>query len=290
MPELPEVQTIVNELNENIKRKVIKDVWTNKESLVRNISFTKFKEIIKDKKIIDIKRRAKYIIIELSNNYILLVHLKMTGHFLLGKWKIEKGKAIPIIEGPIKDDNFNQYVHIIFYLDNDEELGFSDLRQFGKVELYTKEEFKNIKEINNLGVEPLTNEFTLDCFKKIVRNKKTNIKKLLMDQEKIAGIGNVYASEILFLAKVNPLRSTETLTDEELKEIYNAINTILNKALKLMGNSISDYRRTSGEKGNYQNHTLVYGKKGKKCPDCEGVIKYVKIAQRGTFYCPLCQK
>lgn len=290
MPELPEVQTIVNELSKDIKGEVIKDVWAGKKKLIRNISFTKFKETIKDKKIIDIRRRAKYIIIELSNNYILLVHLKMTGHFLLGKWKIENDKAIPIIKGPIKDDKYNQYVHIIFYLDNKKELGFSDLRQFGKIELYTKEEFKNIKEVNSLGVEPLTSEFTLDYLKKIVRSKKTNIKTLLLDQKKIAGIGNIYASEILFLAKVNPLRSTETLTDKEIKEIYNAINIILNKALKLLGTSISDYRRVSGEKGDYQNHTLVYGKKGKKCPDCDGTIKYVKIAQRGTFYCPLCQK
>lgn len=290
MPELPEVQTIVNELNQKVKEKIIENVWIGKENLIRNVSFTKFKENIKGKKILEVRRRAKYIIIELSNNYVLLVHLKMTGHFLLGKWKIENNKAIPLVEGPIKDDDYNQYVHIIFYLDDGKELGFSDVRQFGKVELYKKEDFKKVKEINNLGIEPLSNEFTLDYFTGIVKNAKTNIKKLLMDQEKIAGIGNVYASEILFLAKVHPLRIAKTLSDKEIEKVYDAISTILNKALVLMGNSISDYRRVSGEKGDYQNHALIYGKKGKKCPDCDGVIEYVKIGQRGTFYCPSCQK
>jgi len=290
MPELPEVQTIVNELNLKIKGNVINNVWTSKENLIRNISFDKFKKEIKGKKILNIQRRAKYIIFELSDNYILLVHLKMTGHFLLGKWNIEGGKANPIIEGPIKTDSYNQHVHIIFYLDQEKELGFSDVRQFGKIELYTKEEFKNVKEINKLGVEPLTKEFTFDCFKSIIKNTKTNIKKLLMDQEKIAGIGNVYASEILFLAKINPLRNTKTLNELELKNIYDAIKIILNKALKFQGNSISDYRKVDGKKGDYQNHALVYGKRGENCPNCEGKIKYVKINQRGTFYCPLCQK
>lgn len=146
MPELTEVQTIVNELNLKIKGNVINNVWTWKKNLIRNISFDKFKKEIKGKKILNIQRRAKYIIFELSDNYILLVHLKMTGHFLLGKWNIEGGKANPIIEGPIKTDRYNQHVHIIFYLDQEKELGFSDVRQFGKIELYTKEEFKNVKK------------------------------------------------------------------------------------------------------------------------------------------------
>jgi len=290
MPELPEVQTIVNELNLKIKGNVINNVWTSKENLIRSISFDKFKKEIKGKKILNIQRRAKYIIFELSDNYILLVHLKMTGHFLLGKWNIEGGKANPIIEGPIKTDRYNQHVHIIFYLDQEKELGFSDVRQFGKIELYTKEEFKNVKEINKLGIEPFAKEFTFDYFKSIIKSTKTNIKKLLMDQEKIAGIGNVYASEILFLAKINPLRNTKTLNELELKNIYDAIKIILNKALKFQGNSISDYRKVDGKKGDYQNHALVYGKRGENCPNCEGKIKYVKINQRGTFYCPLCQK
>ena len=290
MPELPEVQTIVDELNEKVKESVVKGVWTDKENLIRNVSFTKFKEKIKDKRIIEAKRRAKYIIIELSDNYVLLVHLKMTGHFLLGKWEIKDNKPVPIGEGPIKEDKYNKYIHIIFFLNGGRELAFSDLRQFGRIELYTKKEFEDLPEINKLGIEPFSKEFTLEYFKNIVKNSKTNIKKLLMNQEELAGIGNVYASEILFEAKVNPKRNTNTLNDSEIKNIYDSIFLILEKALKLKGNSISDYRRTSGEKGEYQYHAKVYEKKGQKCPRCEGIIEYAKINQRGTYYCPKCQK
>jgi len=286
MPELPEVQTIVNELNEKIAKKTIKDVWVGKEKLIKNFSAQELKE----KKIIEVQRRAKYIVIELSDDYILLVHLKMTGHFLLGKWKIENNQSISIIEGPIKDDPYNNYVHIIFYLDSGEELGFSDLRQFGKIELYTKKEFENLKEINELGPEPFSEQFTLDYFEKIIKSSKTNIKKLLLEQEKIAGIGNIYSSEILFFSKINPERKTETLEDEEIRNIYEAIKIILKKALELKGTSMSDYRRLEGVKGNYQSSVLVYGRKGMKCKDCDGIIRYVKIGARGTFYCPHCQK
>jgi len=286
MPELPEVQTIVDELNEKIKGRVIEDVWVGKKKLIKNFSVSE----LKGKKIVQVARRAKYIIIELSDDLILLVHLKMTGHFLLGKWKTEKDESFPAIEGPIKDDPYNSYVHIIFYLDSGEELGFSDLRQFGKMELYTKKEFSNLKEIKELGPEPFSKAFTLDYFKSIVKKKKTNIKKLLLDQEKIAGIGNIYSSEILFLSKINPERKTESLTEEEMESIYEAIKIILKKALALKGTSMSDYRRLKGNKGNYQSSVLVYGRKGMKCLDCNGIIRYVKIGSRGTFYCPHCQK
>jgi len=286
MPELPEVQTIVDELNEKIAKKTIQGVWVGKEKLIKNFSAQE----LKGRKIIEVRRRAKYIIIELSDDLILLVHLKMTGHFLLGKWKIENNQSISIIEGPIKDDPYNNYVHIIFYLDSGEELGFSDLRQFGKIELYTKKEFENLKEINELGPEPFSEKFTLDYFEKIIKSSKTNIKKLLLEQEKIAGIGNIYSSEILFFSKINPERKTETLKDEEIRNIYEAIKIILKKALDLKGTSMSDYRRLEGVKGNYQSSVLVYGRKGMKCKDCDGIIRYVKIGARGTFYCPNCQK
>ena len=286
MPELPEVQTIVNELNEKIKGKIIKDVWIGKEKIIKNFSV----EDLKEKKVLNIQRRAKNILFELSDEYVLLVHLKMTGHFLLGKWKIENNEATSIIDGPIKDDPYNQYVHIIFYLDSTLELGFSDLRQFGKMELYKKEDASFLKKMEELGPEPFSKEFTLKYFEKLVKSQKTNIKKLLMDQEKIAGIGNIYASEILFLAKIYPLRKTETLNEIEIKNVYEAILTILKKALELKGTSMSDYRRLEGNKGNYQDIVLVYGKKGKECPYCKTKIEYVKIGQRGTFYCPSCQK
>ncbi|NMB47498.1 DNA-formamidopyrimidine glycosylase, partial [Patescibacteria group bacterium] len=179
---------------------------------------------------------------------------------------------------------------VIFYLKSGKELGFSDLRKFGEIEFYTKEEFNNLKKIKKLGPEPLEKEFTFEKFKNIVKSTSTNIKMLLMNQEKIAGIGNLYASEILFLARVNPLRRTEDLKEKEVREVYKAIKIILERALKLKGSSVYDYRRVLGIKGSYQDSTLVYGRKGKDCPVCAGKVEYVKIGQRGTYFCPKCQK
>jgi formamidopyrimidine-DNA glycosylase len=278
MPELPEVQTIVDELNLKVKGETIIGVWP-----------LNFKEA-QNKKILNIKRRAKYIIFELSEDTIMLVHLKMTGHFLLGRWEIRNNVPYPLVEGPIKDDSYNKYVRVIFYLKSGKELGFSDLRKFGEIEFYTKEEFNNLKKIKKLGPEPLEKEFTFEKFKNIVKSTSTNIKMLLMNQEKIAGIGNLYASEILFLARVNPLRRTEDLKEKEVREVYNAIKIILERALKLKGSSVYDYRRVLGIKGSYQDSTLVYGRKGKDCPVCAGKVEYVKIGQRGTYFCPKCQK
>ena len=290
MPELPEVQTIVDELNKKIKGESVKNIWTNKENLFRNISFEKFKKGIKNKKILKVKRRAKYIIIELSDDYILLVHLKMTGHFLLGNWEIKKDEIISLEEGAIKEDKYNNHIHIIFDLSNKKQLAFSDLRQFGEIELYKKQAFKELTKINKLGIEPLSKKFSFKKFKEIIKKRKTNIKKVLMDQEKIAGIGNIYASEILFLAKVNPKRNTENLEEKEIKSIYKAILKVLEKALKCKGVSISDYRRISGEKGTYQDCIMVYNRRGEKCLNCGAIIEYININQRGTYYCPRCQK
>lgn len=277
MPELPEVQTIVDELNLKVKGKTI----LKSLPAIKNI---------KNKKILNIRRRAKYIIFELSDNYILLIHLKMTGHLLLGKWEMRDNIFYPISEGPLKEDRFNQYVRTVFYLDNDFDLGFSDLRKFGQIELFKKEEFEKLEKINKLGVEPFSKDFTFKFFKGIIKNTKTNIKKLLMDQEKIAGIGNIYASEILFCARVSPLRNANSLSENEMKRIYEVIKLVLKKAIDLKGSSAFDYRRTDGIKGFYQEHSFVYGRRGEECLKCKGKVEYVKIGQRGTYFCPKCQK
>jgi formamidopyrimidine-DNA glycosylase len=262
MPELPEVETIVRDLRKNIIGKKIVNVFASKEKFVRNISFEKFKKEILGKEILEVNRRGKYILIKLSLNYILLIHLKMTGRVILEK-----------------DD----YTYFTFELSDGSNLYYSDPRQFGIIELYKEGELKL-----DLGVEPLSKEFTFEKLKKIVNSKKTNIKNILMDQKLIAGIGNIYASEILFRAGVNPER--KNLTDLEIEKIHEAIIFILKKAIELKGDSISDYIRIDGTRGGYQNYAKVYGRKGEKCFNCGEDIKYVKINQRGTFYCPKCQK
>lgn len=290
MPELPEVETIVNELNENVIGEEFENIWTDKEKIIRNLSFENFKKNIKSKVINKVERKGKYIIFNLTEDFYLLIHLKMTGHLLLGKWKIKDDKVLSEKKGAMTEDSYNSYVHLIFNFKSKKQLAFSDLRQFGRVELYTKTEFLNLKTINKLGIDPTSLNFDFKYFEKLLKDKSKNIKIFLMDQEEIAGIGNIYASEILFFSKINPQRKTDSLTKKEKENLFNAIKTILKKAIKLKGDSMSDYRRLNGEKGGYQNCSLVYGRKGEKCLNCDNKIEYIKIGQRGTYFCSKCQK
>ena len=271
MPELPEVQTTISGLKKaqpSILRAEFLNVWTNTEKIFKKPSFKEFKKKIKNKKIKDIRRRGKNIIFDLSGGYSMLVHLKMTGHFLYDKWE---------------EDPMNRFIRVKFFLNNSKVLALSDLRKFAKIEL-CKSENLNL----NLGPEPLSNDFTFNKFKSVLKRGK--IKQILMNQEIIAGIGNIYADEILWQAKVHPEKNVLDLTEEELKLIYSAIKNILEKALKLGGTSVSDYRNIKGGKGFFEKELKAYRRQGKKCFRCGSSIQRKKIAQRSCHFCPTCQK
>lgn len=289
MPELPEVTTMVNDLKKSVLKRTFVDVWTDSEKLVKKPKdFTQFKKQILKEKIVNIKRRGKVILIELSGNKTFFVHPKMTGHFLVGKWKKIKGEWKPIKNGPMEDP-MNRFIHLMFWLDNGLMLAFSDLRKFGRLELWNNESLGGAKIISELGIDALELEF--GQFKEIIKKSKSKkIKQILMDQNLIAGIGNIYADEILFESKVLPFRPANSLKEKELENIYKAINKILLKAIKLSGSSISDYRKPDGEKGDYQSVSKVYGKIGDKCPRCKGIIQRKKIGNRSAHFCPKCQK
>ena len=291
MPELPEVETIVRDLKKRVLRRTFVDVWTDFEKMIKKPeSFKEFKKDIKGRKIENIRRRAKNILFDLSGSKILLIHQKMTGHLLLGKWKKEKGKWISQVKGPLKDDPMNRFLHLIFWLDPGIMMVLSDLRKFAKVELWRKEELENSKEFQALGPEPLEEFFGLKEFKETLKGKKGKIKKVLMSPTIIAGIGNIYSDEILWKARVHPLKETSFLSEVELKKIYLALKEILPLAISLGGESISDYRRPSGKKGYYDKARKVYRKEGQPCPRCKSKIKRVKIGGRSAHYCPQCQK
>jgi formamidopyrimidine-DNA glycosylase len=282
MPELPEVQTTVSGLRKKVLLRAFIDVWTDWK-----YSFDK--EKIKNKKIIKIYRRAKNIIFDLSGGQSLLVHMKMTGHLLVGKWKIENRKWKPSDpKGPLNDP-YNRFLHLIFFLDDGQMLALSDARKFAKAELWKTNELK--KELEKLGPEPLEKNFTLEKFKKCFENKKGKIKQLLMDPKIIAGIGNIYSSEILWQAKVHPEKLVQKLSQKELKEIYLAIKKVLQIAVKLGGESFSDYRKPDGSKGDFDTERKAYKREKEKCKRCKnGIIKRIKQGQRSTFFCPICQK
>ena len=290
MPELPEVETIVRELNREVLARTFLDVWTDfKEMIKKPKSFDEFRKEIKGKKILNIRRRGKNILFDLSGNKVLLVHQKLTGHLLLGKWHLEKGRWISEIPGPLSDDPMNKFLHLIFWLDDKRQLALSDLRKFAKVELINKEELE--KELKSLGPEPLEKDFGFEKFKEqISKKKRGKIKQILMEQEVIAGIGNIYSDEILWQAKVHPFKDISKLKEEELKEIFSAMREILKKAIAARGESISDFRRITGEKGGFDPLRKVYRREGEKCPRCGTIIKRIKIGGRSAHFCPKCQK
>ena len=289
MPELPEVETIVRDLNKAILGRKIEDVWSDFKKMIKGPKdFEQFKKEIKGKKIQKVWRRGKNIIFELSQRLSLLIHQKLTGHLLLGKWGLEKGVWRAKIPGPLAEDPMNRFLHLIFWLGNGQMLALSDLRKFAKVELLDKDTLE--KELIFFGPEPLEKDFTFEKFKGCFKSKKGKIKQVLMDQTVIAGIGNIYSDEVLWEAKIHPFKEVSNLSEVELKKIYMAIKKILPLAIELKGESFSDFRRLSGEKGYFDKARKVYRRAGEKCSRCGTIIKKGKIAGRSTHFCPKCQK
>ncbi|MFH0929906.1 MAG: bifunctional DNA-formamidopyrimidine glycosylase/DNA-(apurinic or apyrimidinic site) lyase [Candidatus Moraniibacteriota bacterium] len=292
MPELPEVQTIIDDLNRKIKGDTITGFWSDWKKIVR-MPVEKFEKEIKGKKILSASRIGKNIFLNLSGGKTIYIHLKMTGHLLV---KCPPKADQPRAEKAKNDkknyfnEKVNQYIHHIFYLKSGRTLEFSDLRKFGKIILEDTDKIDKIKEINSLGVDAMSKEFSLEKLNELLEGKKTKIKLLLMDQSKIAGIGNIYVSEMLFEAGILPTRPAEKVNLEERKKLYRAIKKTLEKGIKLRGTSDSDYRDTAGAPGRFQKVLKVYRRAGKRCPKCDTIIQRTKLGQRGTFFCPVCQR
>jgi len=290
MPELPEVQTTVNALKARILGLRITEVWTDWDKMIKSpSSFSEFRRKILGRKILDIRRRAKYIIFFLEGGFLLVIHQKLSGHLLLGKWERKAGRWESLLGGAY-NDRVNSYIHFLAKLSNGEMLAFSDLRKFGKILLLNEKEFQKLPEIQKLGLEPLAKEFSLRRFREILRNQRRTIKQVLMDQNLIAGIGNIYSNEALWLAKIHPSKRAALLSEAEIKSLYKAVRDVLSKALKLKGDSVVDYRLINGRKGGFQEVQNVYRKTGEPCPRCGTPIKRIKINGRSSFFCPKCQK
>ena len=305
MPELPEVQTVIDDLNRKIKGDTITDFWSDWPKTIKGKSLKEFHKEIKNRKILGARRIGKNIFIDLSGGKTLYIHLKMTGHLLV-KPAITNNQETKTKS--YFDDRVNQYIHHIWYLRStnykpqttnyDKTIEFSDVRKFGKIVLDDTQKISELKEIKKLGVDAMSKEFTLKKFAEILEKKKQRpIGIILMDQELISGIGNIYRSEILFEAGIMPTRKAEDLAGNEIKLIYDNIGKTLKKAIKLRGTSDSDYRDTDGAPGNFQKVMRVYKKAGKKChasrqasPKCDTIVKRMVLGQRSVFYCPQCQK
>jgi len=283
MPELPEVETIRKDLQEKITYKQIKDVIVNISKIIKKPSLEEFIIKTKDKKIKEIDRRGKYIIIHLDSEDKLIVHLGMTGLLIYPYNKNSK----EILEGEIKA----KHNHLVFTFTDDTQLVFNDVRRFGKIFLVSN--IDEVESIVKLGVEPLEDYFTEEVFIQVLNKKKNSkIKSFLMKQEFITGLGNIYANEVLYRSNIHPLRLISSLNKEEVRNLYQQIKLVLSEAVELRGSTVADeaYRDTDGEKGKFAKKLQVYARKGEPCIKCGHHIEVVKIEGRSTFICPQCQK
>lgn len=277
MPELPEVETVRRDLSESVTGAKITGLWTDNPKMLRGASPADFEGEINGAKITSVRRRAKHLLINLSNGHTIVAHLKMTGQMLVAS----------------SSDEIERWTHAVVNLSGDRDLRFKDIRKFGYLELTdTVVIGENGENMLNIGPEPLDRKFTKGVFDWLVKKRPHGkIKALLLDQSFIAGIGNIYADEILFFAGVRPTRRAETLTAAERDRIYNGIRKILAAAIEKRGSSINTYVDASGNKGGYVPLLKAYGREGLPClkSGC-GVIKKTKVAGRSTHYCPKCQK
>lgn len=276
MPELPEVETVVKGLRPLVENKVIVEVEIREKNMIgypkNNIQ--KFKKELLNSKIEKVKRRGKYIIFELNNNKNMIIHLRMTGKLLVKEVKEFRDK----------------HTHVIFTLADGQEIRFNNIRKFGRVYLIDKDKPEQAGSLAKLGPEPLSDKLTVSDFKKLFDGRRAIIKSLLLNQHFIAGIGNIYADEILFRAGIKPNRTADTLTEKEKEKIYYNMREILQKGIIYGGTSFSDYVNAFGEKGSFQEKLRVHQRQGEKCLNCESEITKTKISGRSTYFCSQCQK
>ena len=271
MPELPEVETVKN----GLKTKVLNKLITSCKVLYPGIIAYPDKELfikqISNQTINDIKRRGKFLVFELDD-YYLISHLRMEGKYFIKE----------------PNETLSKHDHVIFTLNNQEELRYNDTRKFGKMHLVKKDEL-DTTPVSKLGLEPWDESLTTKYLKEKL-NKKKAIKTLLLDQSIITGIGNIYADEILFLSKLNPELLGCNLTNKNLQDIIDNTKKVLEKAIKSGGTTIHSYTAVDGITGRFQQELLVHSRKSHPCPTCKTEILKIVVNGRGTYYCPKCQK
>lgn len=306
MPELPEVHTTVAGLQSVLPGKTITDIWSDMWSmspLARNTIkdrsyFPYLQKHTVGASVISVTRRAKYILIHLSNEHTLVIHMKMTGHLMYGKYKENKPynkkewSWIPEESSTSLHDPYNRHIHVVFSLNNHHQLVFCDSRKFGTITVQ-KSETLHTEHLHHLGPEPLETEFTQKNFKeRVLRSPLRAIKTVLMDQAIIAGIGNIYSDEMLHRAHILPTRTPESLHETEWKLLFTAMKQVLKKGIDFGGDSTSDYRNIKGERGAFHANHLVYLRTKEKCltKDCAGIIIKKQLNGRSAHFCPVCQK
>jgi len=285
MPELPEIEVVKISLCKMVNKAKIKDIKIyNKKlryKLAKNIA-----NDLANEKILKISRRSKYLIFHFKKK-LLLVHLGMTGKFL-----IEKKHQDIVRTSFYYDLNFNKkHNHIYFFLNNNRVLIYNDIRRFGFFLLYKNKKLENISFLKKLGLEPFDRYFNEKYFNNFVKNKKKNIKNLLMDQTFVSGLGNIYVNEVLFISKIHPLRACNSLNKSEVRSLIFNIKKLLKNAISKGGSSIRNFKNAAGKDGKFQEFFHVYGRNNENCSriSCIHKIKKFYISNRSSFVCNYCQ-
>lgn len=275
MPELPEVEHVVRALRRAVIGRRIVAAEIKLPRLLVAPSPASFKRKLRGARIDAINRRGKYILIELDNQQVLLVHLRMTGKFLC--------------VGP--EQSLPPYPHVIFYLDDDRRLVFCDMRQFGRMRLLPAEKLAALPQIEALAPEPLTDDFSFPHFLETLSKSRRSLKQLLLDQTKILGLGNIYASEALFLARISPLKEAHRLSKLRALKLHQAIRDILQEAIDARSTLKIDLDDGSGGYfGTTEQFWRVYERAGEPCVNCGASIRRIVQGGRSTYFCPKCQR
>jgi formamidopyrimidine-DNA glycosylase len=274
MPELPEVETIKRSLEGLVVDRRIVVVEVLETRLRAPVRENDFQRWVIDQRITGISRRAKYLVWELENSAVIVIHLGMSGRLFY------VSEPLPL----------EKHTHVIFHLDDSRQIRFRDPRRFGLIEVVAPNRLESYQRFLHLGAEPLTDAFSSDHFSPLCQRSQRAIKNLLMDAGLVVGIGNIYANEILFEAGVHPLRRGSELTEGQARRIINATKKVLTRAVEKGGTTLNDFRDGRGEPGFFQIELSVYERDGLECKKCRAMIEKVVTSGRSTYYCPACQR
>lgn len=288
MPELPEVETVKRGLNKLIIGRKVTTVDSNNPKSFPN-SQNDVNVFLVDSQIIEVRRRAKVLIIDLSTDYSLVIHLKMTGQLVFVDSTVRFGAGHP--NDSLVNSLPDKSTRVIIGFDDKSHLYFNDQRKFGWVRLMSTVSVPDLDFMKKVGPEPLAPDFTAsDFIARFRRRRKTNIKAALLDQSVIAGVGNIYADESLWGAKIHPRRLVGSLSDIDFENLYNQVRWVMNLSIEKGGSTNRNYVDAEGKKGSYMDFANVFRRDGLDCPRCNTKIIKLKVAGRGTHICPFCQQ
>lgn len=287
MPELPEVETVRRGLEALIVGKVVKSTKHDTDKSFPNAKID-VNDFVLGAIITDVRRRAKVLIVDLSTGYSLLIHLKMTGQLVfVGDVRFGAGHPSDSLVNKLPDKS----TRVTITFEGGSKLFFNDQRKFGWIKLLPTIEIPNIDFMKKVGPEPLEDDFTATQFAaRFKRRSKTTIKAAILDQSVIAGVGNIYADESLWGAKIHPKRLVGSIKPAEFKKLYTELRAVMNLAIAKGGSSNHTYVNAEGKKGSYMDFARVFRREGLPCPRCGTTIEKLRVAGRGTHICPFCQK